>query len=174
MDPGRINTKRITPRHMMIKLLKSKEKERILKAEKDVTLQRRMIIWMGTGLLVKTNEVKVAQSCLTLCAPHGLKPARLLCPGVVPDKNTGVGCFAFLKGIFPTYAWKPGLLHCRWILYSLSHREAPKQWRPKADDKNQDNGDQTTWKSEKKQMSLFRILYILIKKKWRWNKDFFR
>ena len=44
VDPGRINTKKITPRHMMIKLLKSKEKERILKAEKDVTLQRRIII----------------------------------------------------------------------------------------------------------------------------------
>ena len=34
--------------------------------------------------------------------PHGLQPARLLCPRNSPGKNTGVGCYALLQGIFPT------------------------------------------------------------------------
>ena len=34
--------------------------------------------------------------------PHGLQPARLLCPGDSPGKNTGVGCHFLLQGIFPT------------------------------------------------------------------------
>ena len=29
-------------------------------------------------------------------------------------------CHALLQGIFPTWGLKPGLLHCRWILYHLS------------------------------------------------------
>ena len=28
---------------------------------------------------------------------HGLEPPRLLCPWDSPDKNTGVGCRAFLQ-----------------------------------------------------------------------------
>ena len=28
----------------------------------------------------------------------------------------------FLQGIFPTQGSNPGLLHCRWILYQLSHK----------------------------------------------------
>ena len=34
------------------------------------------------------------------------------------------GCHALLEGIFPTQELSPGLLHCRWILDCLSHREA--------------------------------------------------
>ena len=57
--------------------------------------------------------------------PHGLQPARLLCPRDSPGKNTRVGCHAFLQGIFPTQGSNPGLLHCRWILYRLSHQGSP-------------------------------------------------
>ena len=45
--------------------------------------------------------------------PHGLQPARLLCPWDSPGKNTGVGCHSLLQGIFLTQ----GLLHLRWIPY---------------------------------------------------------
>ena len=41
--------------------------------------------------------------------PYGLQPARLLCPWDSPGKNTGVGCHAFLQGIFPTKASHPCL-----------------------------------------------------------------
>ena len=31
-----------------------------------------------------------------------------------------------LQGIFPTQGSNPGLLHCRWILYQLSHQGSPR------------------------------------------------
>ena len=36
--------------------------------------------------------------------------ARLLCPWDSPGNNTGVGCHAFLQGIFPTQGSNPGPL----------------------------------------------------------------
>ena len=48
--------------------------------------------------------------------PHGLSPARLLCPWDFPGKNTGVGCYFLLQGIFPTRESNPYLLHCTQIL----------------------------------------------------------
>ena len=66
------------------------------------------------------------QSCLTLWDPHGLYPASLFCPWDSPGKNTGVGCHALLQGIFPTQGPNPGLLHCRQILYRLSHQGSPR------------------------------------------------
>ena len=39
-------------------------------------------------------------------------------------KNTGVDSRSLL-GIFPTQGLSPGLLHCRQILYSLSHQGSP-------------------------------------------------
>ena len=37
-------------------------------------------------------------------------------------KKTGVGCHSLLQRIFPTQRWNPGLLHCRQIIYRLSHQ----------------------------------------------------
>ena len=48
--------------------------------------------------------------------PHGLQPARLLCPWDFPGNNTGVGCHFLLQGIFPTQGSNPGLPHCRQML----------------------------------------------------------
>ena len=53
--------------------------------------------------------------------PHGLQTGRLLCPWDSAGKNTGVGCHFLLQGIYPTQGSNLGLLHCRWILYHLSH-----------------------------------------------------
>ena len=36
-------------------------------------------------------------------------------------QNTGAGSLFLLQGIFPTQGLNPGLPHCRWILYYLSH-----------------------------------------------------
>ena len=41
-------------------------------------------------------------------------------------KNTGVGSLSLLQGIFPTQGSNPGLPHCRWILYQLSHKGSPR------------------------------------------------
>ena len=45
--------------------------------------------------------------------PHGLWPARLLCPWDFPGKNTGVGFYFFLQGIFSTQESNPCLLFGR-------------------------------------------------------------
>ena len=50
--------------------------------------------------------------------PHGLYSPRNS-----PGQNTGVGRLSLLQGIFPTQGSNPGLPHCRWILYQLSHKE---------------------------------------------------
>ena len=57
--------------------------------------------------------------------PHGLGPSRILCPWDSPGKNTGAGCHSLFQGIFPTWGSNPDLLHCRWILYLLSHWGSP-------------------------------------------------
>ena len=41
--------------------------------------------------------------------PHGLQPARLLCPWDSPGKNPGVGCHALLQGLFLTQGSNPFL-----------------------------------------------------------------
>ena len=53
--------------------------------------------------------------------PHRLYPDRLLCPWSSPGKNTGVGCHSLLQGISPTQGSNLGFLHCRPIIYHLSH-----------------------------------------------------
>ena len=51
---------------------------------------------------------------------HGLHS-----PWDSPGQDTGVGSLSLLQGIFPTQGSNPGLLHCRWILYQLSHKGSP-------------------------------------------------
>ena len=60
--------------------------------------------------------MKVTQSYPTSCDPmdsivHGILEARIL---------------SLLQGIFPTQGSNPGLLHCRRILYQLSHKGSPR------------------------------------------------
>ena len=57
--------------------------------------------------------------------PHGLRPARLLCPWDSLGKNTGVDCHSLLQRIFLTQGSNLGLLCCRQILYHLSYKEDP-------------------------------------------------
>ena len=63
----------------------------------------------------------VTQSCLTPCDPMHCSPPGFSVHGDSPGKNIGVGCHALLQGIFLTQGLNPGLLHCRKILYHLSH-----------------------------------------------------
>ena len=43
-----------------------------------------------------------------------------------PGQNTGVGGLSLPQEIFPTQESNPGLLHCRRILYQLSHQGSPR------------------------------------------------
>ena len=65
-------------------------------------------------------KIKVAQSCPTLCDPmdytvQGIRQVRIL----------EWVAFPFSR-VFPTQGLNPGLLHCRRILYQLSHKGSPR------------------------------------------------
>ena len=64
-------------------------------------------------------KVKAAQLCLILCD-------SMDCPWNSPGQNTGLGGLSLLQRIFQTQGSNPGLLHCRWILYQLSHKGSPR------------------------------------------------
>ena len=71
--------------------------------------------------------VLVVQSYLTLCDPLDCRcQAPLSMEFNSPGKSTGVDCHSVLQGIFPTLGSNPDLLHCRQILYSLSHQGSPR------------------------------------------------
>ena len=84
-------------------------------------------IGVGCHFLLQCMKVKseVAQSCLTLSDPMDCSLLGFSVHGNSPCKNTGVGCHALFQGIFPTQGLNPGLLHCGWILYHLSHQGSP-------------------------------------------------
>ena len=52
-------------------------------------------------------------------------PWTIYSPWNSPGQNTKVGSFSLLQGIFPTQGSNPGFLHCRQILYQLSHKGSP-------------------------------------------------
>ena len=63
----------------------------------------------------------VTQSWPALCDPMDCSLPGSSVHGDSPGKNTGTGLHALLQGIFPTQGSNPGVPHCRWILYRLSH-----------------------------------------------------
>ena len=58
--------------------------------------------WLRCTLLAALKSTMCVVSCSVVsnCLwPHGLYPARLLCPWNFPGKNTGVSCHFLLQGI---------------------------------------------------------------------------
>ena len=66
-----------------------------------------------------------SESCSVMS--NSLQPHGLYSPWNSPGQNTGVGSLSLLQGIFPTQGSNPGLMHCRWILYQLSHKGSPRK-----------------------------------------------
>ena len=85
-----------------------------------------MDYWMTT--LSPRACARVCSVMSTSLQPHGLKPARLLCPWDFPRKRTGVGCHFLLQGDFPTQGWNLHLLH--WQTDSLSLGHLGSRWSP--------------------------------------------
>ena len=93
------------------------------------------LIWSDTCLYIciyvcvcvcVLDCVCVTQSCPTHCNPMDRSPTPgSSVHGDSPGKNMGVGCHALLQVIFPNQGSNPGLQHCRWILYHLSHQGSP-------------------------------------------------
>ena len=108
--------------------------DRVLKS-RDITLPTKVCILkaMFFPVLVygceswtiqkaESESLSVVSDSLRL---HGLQSARLLSRWNSPSKNTGVGCYALLQGIFPNQGQNPGLLHCRQILHHFSYMGSP-------------------------------------------------
>ena len=57
--------------------------------------------------------------------PHGLQPARFLCPWDFPGKNPGVGCHVLLQGTFLTQGSNLCLLHWQADALPLRHQGGP-------------------------------------------------
>ena len=67
----------------------------------------------------KVNSLICAQLFAT---PWTVASTELLRAWDFLAKSTGVGCHFLLQGIFLTQGSNPGLLHCRQMLYHLSHQ----------------------------------------------------
>ena len=71
-----------------------------------------------------TRVCLVTRLCLTLCDPMDCSLLAPLSMGFSKQEYWSVLCCHYLlQGIFPTQRLNLPLLHCRWILYSLSHQE---------------------------------------------------
>ena len=78
--------------------------------------------WSFSFTISPSNEYSglVAQLCPTLCNPMDCSPPSSSVHGILQARI--LGCHSLLQGIFPTQESNPGLLHCRQILYRLSHQ----------------------------------------------------
>ena len=83
-----------------------------------------LLYWLCQSLWLSESEsCSVVSNSLQL---HGLYS-----PWNFPGQNTGVGSLSLFQGIFPTkrstQGSNPGLPHCRWIIYHLSHQGSPRR-----------------------------------------------
>ena len=80
--------------------------------------------WLKVSPKIKTETMSglklVAQLCRLFTTSWAVSCQAPLSMDV-PGKNIGEACHFLLQGIFLTQGSNPGLLHCRQILYHLSH-----------------------------------------------------
>ena len=97
-------------------------------------VQENVFLKKQTFILHFLNLYSVKLTCVCMKVVSGrscsvvsdsLHPHGLYSPWNSPYQNTGVGSCSFLQGIFPTQGSNPGLLHCRRMLYQLSHKGSP-------------------------------------------------
>ena len=81
----------------------------------------------GSGWGIYVNpwliHVNVWQKTIQYCKVISLQPVKI---NGGKKKDIGMSCHALCQGIFPTQGLNPDLLHCRWILYCLSHQGSPR------------------------------------------------
>ena len=85
-------------------------------------LQARILEWVAVpfsrGSSQPRNQTYVSHIVGTFFTSWATREAR----------NTGVGSLSLLQCILPTQESNQGLLHCRQILYQLSHQGSPWNW----------------------------------------------
>ena len=74
------------------------------------------------GSVVKDQPASAGESESRSVMSDSLQPHGLCSLWNSLGQNTGVVSLSLLQGIFPTQGSDPGLPHCRWILYQLSHQ----------------------------------------------------
>ena len=77
--------------------------------------------WANQESPFKMNESESCSVMSTSLQSHGLYGLWNS-----PGQNTGVGSQSLLQEILTTQGSNPGLLHCRHILYHLSHQGSPR------------------------------------------------
>ena len=80
---------------------------------------QKWIVWGLEGRESRKWEGEFSESCLFMSDSLWLYSNS-------PGQNTGMGSLSLFQGIFPTQGLNPGLLHCKWILYQLSHKGSPR------------------------------------------------
>ena len=93
-------------------------KQRGYEFRKEIPKQRRPRCGGSKSLCTSESESHSVMS-------NSLWSHGLYSPWNSPGQNTGVCSLSLLQGIFPTHGLNPGLRHCRWILYQLSHKGIP-------------------------------------------------
>ena len=81
---------------------------------------------LSDGLWVASGNGRRKWKWKSLSWSDSLRPRGLHSPWNSPGQNTRVGSLSLLQGIFPTQGLNPGLPHCRWIIYQLSHKGNPR------------------------------------------------
>ena len=78
--------------------------------------------------LLKAKKKKKSDSC----DPMGYSPQAPLSMEFFRHEYWNGNCHALLQRIFPTWGWNLRLLHCKWILYHLTHQGSPESINRKA------------------------------------------
>ena len=71
------------------------------------------------------SESEVTQSCPILCSPIDRSLPGFSIHGIFQARVLEWVAISFSRGIFLTQGSNPGLLHCRQMLYPLSHQGSP-------------------------------------------------
>ena len=105
--------------------------EKTLKLVKFEGKRRRgqqRVRWLdGITNSMDTESESVSCSVMpTLCDPMDCNPPGFSVHEIFQARILGVGCHFLLQGIFPTQESNLGFLHCRQMLYPLSHQGSPK------------------------------------------------
>ena len=78
-----------------------------------------------TGRGIDLDSCDIEWFGLEMNRDHSLQTHGLYGPWNSLGQNTGVHSLSLLQGIFPTQGLNSGFLHCRRILYQLSHKGSP-------------------------------------------------
>ena len=92
-----------------------------------MTFNHSVLLWNARSIRAMKNQVKVkvAQSCPTLCDPMDCSLPGSSVQGILQARR--LECVAIsLSGDLLIEGLNPGLLHCRQILYHLSHQGSPR------------------------------------------------